>query len=400
MTLPPAVPAFGSGDVAEAAIAAVVTPVIAPEYLAATPQDPEYHSEGDVWTHTRMVADAFVNRVAVAQDEPGRALAFWAACLHDVGKAATTRAVDGRLTSKGHSAKGETMVRRALWEADVPFDVREHVCRLVTAHQAPFFLIDRPAREVPLALARLSMRSSCRLLAAVAEADALGRRCVETTAQRKMAHNTALFYELAVEAGCLDGPRSFPSDHARVQWLETGRPPGASWEDTKTEVTIMCGLPGTGKDHWLAKNRPGLPVVSLDALRAELQVEPGDESGEGTVMQRAREDAREHMRAGRPFAWNATNLGADRRAKLIGFFRAYAARVHVVYCEASAAVIAARNEERGDAKVPRSVVSRMADGWVVPTPDEAHTVTYAVEGLDPAASTWPPRPSKEAPHVL
>ena len=28
--------------------------------LASTPQDPYYHAEGDVWTHTRMVVEALM----------------------------------------------------------------------------------------------------------------------------------------------------------------------------------------------------------------------------------------------------------------------------------------------------------------------------------------------------
>ena len=47
-------------------------------------------------------------------------------------------------------------------------------------------------------------------------------------------------------------------------------------EDFACDVTIMSGLPGSGKDTWLARNRPDLPVVSLDDIRGELGVEPTD----------------------------------------------------------------------------------------------------------------------------
>lgn len=29
--------------------------------MAATPQNPDWHAEGDVWTHTRMVCEALAN---------------------------------------------------------------------------------------------------------------------------------------------------------------------------------------------------------------------------------------------------------------------------------------------------------------------------------------------------
>ncbi len=38
----------------------------------------------------------------------------------------------------------------------------------------------------------------------------------------------------------------------------------------------MSGLPGVGKDTWLARSRPELPVVSLDAVREDLDVDATD----------------------------------------------------------------------------------------------------------------------------
>lgn len=35
-------------------------------------------------------------------------------------------------------------------------------------------------------------------------------------------------------------------------------------EDYRCTVTLMSGLPGSGKDTWLIQNRPELPVVALD----------------------------------------------------------------------------------------------------------------------------------------
>src|SRR5580704_7778943 len=43
-------------------------------------------------------------------------------------------------------------------------------------------------------------------------------------------------------------------------------------EEYRCTVTLMSGLPGSGKDTWLALDRPGLPVVSLEELRADLVI--------------------------------------------------------------------------------------------------------------------------------
>ena len=78
------------------------------EELRACPQDPLWHGEGDVWTHTRMVLDALAGMEDWrALDEAARRQLFLAALLHDIGKPACTETEsDGRITSRGHSRRG------------------------------------------------------------------------------------------------------------------------------------------------------------------------------------------------------------------------------------------------------------------------------------------------------
>ena len=66
--------------------------------LRGCPQDPIHHAEGDVWVHTRMVAEAMAasSRWRALPDARREAL-FAAALLHDVAKPATTRDEDGRI---------------------------------------------------------------------------------------------------------------------------------------------------------------------------------------------------------------------------------------------------------------------------------------------------------------
>src|SRR6202035_2140763 len=96
----------------------------------------------------------------------------------------------------------------------------------------------------------------------------------------------------------------------------------------------MSGLPGAGKDTWIRQHLPDWPIVSLDAVRDELDVDPADEQGQ--VINRAREQAREYLRQGRSFVWNATNLSRQLRGQCIQLFADYHARVRIVFVEASA----------------------------------------------------------------
>src|SRR5205814_7038875 len=56
-------------------------PVVAPELLplAGTPQEPEWHPEGDVWIHTMLVIDRAAEEIA--ELDPARALTVMLAAL-------------------------------------------------------------------------------------------------------------------------------------------------------------------------------------------------------------------------------------------------------------------------------------------------------------------------------
>lgn len=79
----------------------------------------------------------------------------------------------------------------------------------------------------------------------------------------------------------------------------------------------MSGLPGTGKDAYIKQNLSDLPVISLDDLRDEMKIAPED--GPDLVLARAREIAKEDLRAKRPFVWNATNIADFARAPASAF---------------------------------------------------------------------------------
>ena len=137
----------------------------------------------------------------------------------------------------------------------------------------------------------------------------------------------------------------------------------------------MSGFPGAGKDRFIAEQLAGWPVVSLDRVRAELDVDPEDD--QGTVVSHAREAAREHLRAGRSFVWNATNVSRRIRAQCTRIFADYDARIRIVYVEVPEPTLRAQNRAR-KSPVPERVLDSLLDKWDVPDATEAHEVVYAV----------------------
>lgn len=340
--------------------------------LAGVEQDPVHHAEGDVEIHTRMACEALASLPEWrARPEHERVRLFAAVLMHDIAKPeCTRREEDGRVTAHGHSRRGELTVRRLLWEAGAPVAWREHVAALVRHHQVPFWALERP--DLQRIAFRVSLVARNDDLAVLATADILGRECGDTA---EVLENIGLYREYCAEQRCLAAPRAFPSDHARFWYFrKEGRDPDHdAYDDTRTTVTVMSGLPGAGKDTWIARERPGLAVVSLDALRAEMGVGPtGDQR---PVAAAAHELAREHLRAGRPFVWNATNVSRSLRGRCVDLAADYGARVEIVALEAPPQELRARLDRR-DRPVPAAAVERLVRRWEYPDPTEAHRIVH------------------------
>jgi predicted kinase len=303
-----------------------------------------------------------------------REIVFAAALLHDQAKPSCTREESGRITSRGHSARGAIDARRILWEMDADFVEREQVCALISYHQSPFHLVNREDSQRQAFL--ISQSARCDLLGLLAKADILGRHCAD---QKQLLERVELFEEYCREQNCFDAPRKFPSSHSRFEYFRTeNRDPSYSAHGGfRCSVTIMSGLPGSGKDTWIRQHLPELQVVSLDAIREEFGEAPT--GNQGKVIQHAREKAREFLRQGQDFVWNATNLSREIRGQLVNLFADYHAQVRIIYVEAAMPALQSQNKDRA-AVVPPSAIAEMMRRWEVPTPIEADVVEWWIGG--------------------
>ena len=347
-----------------------------------TPQNPEWHGEGDVWAHTRMVCQALAGlpEFRAMEDRPRNALAL-AALLHDIGKVRCTKLENGKWVSPRHGSTGAQIARALLWRefglcgAPEAQRFREAVCLLIRYHTAPLHLIegnDPSLRVLKLAAnGELAPDFTLRALCLLSEADVRGRIAPDSPEQLE---NIELGRELAREEDCLNGPYPFPSRHTQ-RALFAG---GSVWkdmelyDDTWGEVILMCGLPGTGKDTWIRSHYPDMPVVCMDDLRREMGVKAED--NQGRVVQAAKEMAKACLRAKQPFIWNATSL-TSLRDQQIDLFESYHARVRVVYLETDWTENLRRNAGR-TAIVPEGVIGRMLDKLEPPERHEARQVDW------------------------
>lgn len=146
--------------------------------LVGVPQDAEWHPEGPVDVHTRLVLDR-ARELINDLPYPKQVTVMLTALCHDFGKPATTEFVDGRWRSRGHDEAGiaptiSFLDRLKIYTLE-GYDVRAQVVALVRDHLKPGEFYKRRDEVTEGAFRRLARRCELDLLYRVARADSLGR---------------------------------------------------------------------------------------------------------------------------------------------------------------------------------------------------------------------------------
>lgn len=176
-----------------------------PEWAALepTPQEPEWHPEGNVWIHTNMVLDE-----AAKLRERDPLHITLGAFLHDFGKPLATKQIDGRWRALGHCEAAEVPIRSFLSSFTFGTDALEASVILAREHLSSPHLWDafRKGNLDEAALLRALRRLLKRLgsvpwetLRAVMIADQRGRGFVDEERLRGIEACTRLIAEHDLE---------------------------------------------------------------------------------------------------------------------------------------------------------------------------------------------------------
>lgn len=145
--------------------------------LRGTPQDPEWHPEGDVFSHTCHCCDALAGMPRWQNAEAQARIVYMLAVLcHDFGKPATTHeTVRGgvvRIVSPGHEEAGVKLAESFLNRINTPNSIRERILPLVANHMVHYQNnSDRAIRRLAKRLEPETISS----LVTIMTADSMGR---------------------------------------------------------------------------------------------------------------------------------------------------------------------------------------------------------------------------------
>jgi predicted kinase len=378
--------------------------------LLDTPQDPVWHAEGDVATHTRMVCEeleeATARGVSACTDPYMRRLTRLGALLHDIAKPLVTREDTTpervRIIAPRHAERGASYIIYRLLDAGCPNRLAFDVARLVELHHEPKFLIIKS--RGPGEYRRLARKAPMAALYDLEMADMRGRRCEDRQDQIELIE---LFRVACEEHGVWDAEQArawrgefaahihdalaaLPLARRRravmegIWGLERGEiftPHEAVSKELARgerfcELTMLYGPSGSGKSHKaqsIQKIKTFDTVIALDAIRQELTGDAADQSQNKQAVMVARDRLRDALRAQHTILWDATNLIRDFRSPVLQLAMDYQAATTMIAMHVSPDLCHARNAAR-ERSVPAGVVAHQFDALRWPETDEAHHI--------------------------
>jgi tRNA nucleotidyltransferase (CCA-adding enzyme) len=235
--------------------------------MQGVPQDPEWHPEGDVWTHAGLAAD----QAARLADEAGltgtdRLVVVFAALLHDVGKVTHTQ-IGEQITSHGHAAAGVGPAREFLSFIGCPEATTARILPLIAEHMNCF---GRPSKPAVRRLVRRLVPATLTELALVCAADAKGRGDPDAWS------TAAPWFEMGQDLKVEERPAKglLTGDHL----IAAGMAPGPAFKPILAEALAAQDAgefdDEAGALRWLA-NRDNAADVAVRPFEPDWTVAPG-----------------------------------------------------------------------------------------------------------------------------
>ena len=285
-----------------------------------TPQDGEWHAEGDVHIHTGMVLDETYNileKEATHLSKERRLSLILGALLHDIAKPLTTKEqeIQGRVRTVAprHASKGRSYLAPKLIGFGLPYSIVETTLGLVGYHHDPKQLVTKD--KTPGEYKRIARLADPELLYWLELADIRGRECRDKAQQLEYIEMYGLFaqeYQAWERFGSEyqawrqyfnkkladwdQDTRDLIFSNAIARW-EAGKifapeseiARSYSYRESFPQVVVTFGISGSGKSTWISKNIPDYTVISLDNLREQITNSRSNQSLNSQILHLAKD---------------------------------------------------------------------------------------------------------------
>lgn len=349
-----------------------------------TQQNPRWHMEGSVKEHTMLVVNNAFNYMEMdnVKDDRQKRLFILSALFHDVGKPKTTflGEKDGNWHSYGHENIGSKIVREMLWDWDI-YD-REYIAHMVKWHMEPLFyqnaknptgIVDKITKEVPFK--DIYMLKMCDLEGALQDPS-----CSTKERDKQILEDFLKVSEELHNIPWISMLSHFPKrENPDVNnWVACSGDVPFYGKDESTEIHMMIGLPGSGKNHYIEflKNKrtdKEFVILSRDDIRVELGYCTEDEKIVGTDKQEKKvteifnKRLIEAVDAKKPVIINNVNQSRKRRSAFKTFLGGRKIRWYYWYIEAPTLQ---DNFDRRKGQIPENVFYNMIQNFDFPEPEE------------------------------
>lgn len=366
--------------------------------FAETEQDKIWHAEGDVAIHTDMVLNQLydllrsdANHIVGAK----RQILILSALLHDIAKPLTTRrkeiAGTERVVASKHEEVGASYLATKLIELPLEHKSIMTIMGLVGFHQVPKLLV--VGNKSYCDYFHLSLNADLELLYWLELADMKGRICQDLEKQVDLLEQFRMFaedYELwsvedptksilnSIQVKPSHSEQAYINGYAvrqlandQISMAEEALAKNYQGSKTYSHLYVMCGISGSGKSTWIAKNLEGFEIISLDEIREELNGKRDCQKSRGQMLQLAKSRLKIALASKRNVVWDATNIRKDFRKIICDLGLNYGALITIVAFQIKEGSLRANNNSREHA-IDDDIISNQINKLEWPSFTEGH----------------------------
>lgn len=355
--------------------------------FAGTPQDKEWHAEGNVAIHTNMVIKE-ATKIAERKCPQYFNEMILGALFHDIFKPINTKEKEInnqiRIVAPGHEENGYNHLFYKFKEDIEIQQNQKGILDIVGFHQSPKLLVVRNANKWQYLDA--INKYNAELMYYFSQADILGRECPDKQVQLDYIELFKIELEELGFWGNFEDPiiKSFKENNVNKKHFKFLRQKAMyhlqkediydpieivskyykSIKEGYSTVDVLMGLSGAGKSTYITHNQENKEVISLDSIREEFS-KNRDRKYEGQVLQEAKKRLTTALAKNVDVIYDATSIRKDFRQRILTHTINYDSLYNNVFIETPISECIKNDKDR-EFSVGDSLILKQAENFQHP----------------------------------